>query len=93
MHDSYFGLGTCFVFTLHPSFHVYPASGSNQFFQLATPQALALGGGDHFAIWIDEALRKGTSKRCETCASPSLSSEEEFRCNDLEVWSFVDGHW
>lgn len=81
VHDSYFGLGTCFVFTLHPSFKVFPASGANQFFQLANNSAMALGGGDNFAIWIDEALRKGTSKHCDTFASPSLSSEEEFRCN------------
>ena len=81
VHDSYFGLGTCFVFTLQPSFKVFPASGANQFFQLANNSAMALGGGDNFAIWIDEALRKGTSKHCDTFASPSLSSEEEFRCN------------
>lgn len=85
VHESYFGSGSCFVFTLAPSFHVYPASSvpgsSNNFFQLATPQAMALGGGDHFAIWIDDALRKGISKHCNTFASPSLSSHEEFRCN------------
>lgn len=81
IHSTYYGGGESFVFSLHPTFHVYPSASVNTFYQLATPAALAIGGGDHFAIWLDDALRQGQSKPCQTFASPSISSEEDFRCN------------
>lgn len=92
VHDTYYGAADALVFTLHPQFHVYPVSNANQFFQLASRDSLAIGGGDHFALWLDDSFRKGQSKPCQTFGSPCLSSEEEFRCHELEVWSFVDAY-
>jgi len=104
IHNTYYGNATCFVFSLRPHFYVYDiargvsSSGgsgkaSNSFFQLATREAIAVGGGDHFALWLDDALRHGTSRHCDTFNSPCLASAEQFRCNEVEVWSFVEGSW
>jgi hypothetical protein len=92
------------VFTLHPHFRVYDIarsgsnaagkpSAANSFFQLATRDCIAVGGGDNFALWLDDALRNGSSRHCNTFNSPCLASAETFRCNEVEVWSFVDGSW
>lgn len=106
IHQTYYGSATCFVFTLQPHFRVYEiargissSSGiigvaNNSFFQLATRDAIAVGGGDHFALWLDDALRNGNSRHCDTFNSPCLSSKENFRCIELEVWSFEEeGSW
>ena len=60
--------------------------------------AIAMGGGGSFAIYLDSDLHEGTSGRCETFDSPPLSSPSEnsdeildvhtFTCVDLEIWTF-----
>jgi len=82
----YYGTGECFVFTLFPEYHVYGWSLENHSFQLSTMEFLAIGGGKHFAIWIDSDFVNGTSGECDTFHSPSLCSHEEFTCHILEVW-------
>jgi len=102
--ETYYGNASCFLFRLLPDFRVYPAAAaspsspssvetSNEFFQFSNDSSLALGGGNHFAIWMDEALRKGVSKPCHTFGSEMLSAKEEFIVTDLEVWSFVEKEW
>ena len=60
----------------------------NDFFQLARPTSLALGGGPRFALALDADLARGRSGACETfgCAR-GLASEEEFDVGRVELWS------
>ena len=60
----------------------------NDFFQLARPTSLALGGGPGFALALDADLSRGRSGACETfgCAE-GLASEEEFDVGRVELWS------
>ena len=60
----------------------------NDFFQLARPTSLALGGGPRFALSLDADLARGRSGACETfgCAR-GLASEEEFDVGRVELWS------
>ncbi|GJQ08340.1 hypothetical protein GpartN1_g3277.t1 [Galdieria partita] len=82
----YYGTGECFVFTLSPEYHVYRWSSENHSFQLSNMDFLAIGGGKHFAIWIDSDFVSGTSGECDTFHSPTLCSHREFTCHILEAW-------
>lgn len=59
----------------------------NDFFQLARPTSLALGGGPRFALTLDADLGRGRSGPCETFGSECLASEEEFDVGRVELWS------
>lgn len=49
------------------------------------------GGGDAFAILLDEGLEKCSSGRCAAFASPPLAeSHEPFRVLDVEVWAWAE---
>lgn len=61
----------------------------NDFFQLARPTSLALGGGPRFALALDADLSRGRSGGCETfgCAKGLASGGEEFDVGRVELWS------
>ena len=42
-----------------------------------------------FGLWIDETLYQGRSQPVKTFNSPSLSSENDFLINNLELWTFT----
>ena len=46
----------------------------NDYFMLSGPQSLALGGGGHFALFLDGELLHGTSGMSETAGSKEASS-------------------
>ena len=66
----------------------YGWTGSNSHFQLAYHDSIAMGGGGHFGLWLDEAFEYGSSGRCETYDNQPLASEgaESFRVIRVEVW-------
>lgn len=84
-----YGNGEAFVFTIHPKRTCFRWTKKNYLFQSGSSTSLSLGGGSHFALWIDEALQNGTSGFCETFNSQQLSSEAEFSIRAVEVWGFV----
>ena len=55
---------------------------------LSSNHVLALGGGGNFAIYLDEALKNGTSGICGTFSSPSLVDDpnETFLCVECELY-------
>jgi len=61
---------------------------SEPYFILSKDNSIAVGGGDHFAIWLDGNFRYGSSLPCQTFRSPQLSSQPQFLCHELEVWGF-----
>jgi hypothetical protein len=66
------------------------AVARNDFFQLARPGALALGGGaggGGWALSLDAALARGTSRPCTTFGTPaSLGEAPEFGVGRVELW-------
>jgi len=86
----YFGSGESFVFSFEKDeLKKYDWTGKNNYFMLANEDAIAMGGGGNFGIYLDCDLFGGTSGNCETYGSPMLSSQEEFQCASLEVWGLV----
>ena len=63
-----------------------PGAPRNEYFQFSSPDSLAIGGGGHFAIWLDADLMYGHSGICDTFGSPTLSNKDEFAIQRLELW-------
>jgi hypothetical protein len=66
------------------------AVARNDFFQLARPGALALGGGaggGGWALSLDADLGRGTSRACTTFGTPTgLGEAPEFGVGRVELW-------
>ena len=95
-HPSYYGSGQTAVFSFHTTdrekvdaFKSYKWSHANKYFQLVTEDSIAVGGGGHFAVFLDDDLFVGTSGDCATFSSPCLAASEDFECALLELWTFV----
>lgn len=88
---SYYGTGECFLFTLYPSFNIYPWSQLNEYFIYSKEDTIALGGGSgKFALWLDQDLMRGSSAPCDTFLNSTLSYQEDFKPVIVEVWGFND---
>jgi len=89
-HHRYYGDGETFVFQLHPRPRAFlwdrESPQLNQFFQLGSEDAIALGGGSGFALRVDGDLKWGSSRESTTFANPSLSGTEDFMVEGLELW-------
>ncbi|KXG19622.1 nuclear receptor coactivator 7-like isoform X1 [Sorghum bicolor] len=87
----YQGTNDCFVFTnvdgrpviCHPT-------GANNYFTFCSTDYLAMGGGGHFALYLDGDLVTGSSSTSETFNNPCLSHTQEFKIKDVELWGFVN---
>jgi len=62
-------------------------SSANEYYQLANPDALAMGGGGHFAFFLEADLDAGTTGACDTFASPLLTGDEDFDVAGVELWA------
>lgn len=69
-----YGTGECWVFrgTAQGDSEVFHWSRKNNFFQVSSHEHIAIGGGGHFALWIDEDLMYGSTAPCSTFNSPAL---------------------
>jgi hypothetical protein len=61
----------------------------NDYFQFGTPESLAVGGGGHFAIFLQEDLLRGSSGISATFGNPCLAGSTEFAVGKLEVWAVL----
>lgn len=68
---------------------VYRWTRANTYFQLGARDGIGVGGGTHFALWLDPDWERGTSAFCETFNSPTLASSEAFRVRTVELWHLV----
>lgn len=85
----YQGTSDSFVFSnVTGKSTIFHPTGVNRYFELATNEALALGGGSHFALHVDAELLNGSSGKCETYSSPCLANSEEFILKHVELWGF-----
>ncbi|KAJ7537873.1 hypothetical protein O6H91_11G025600 [Diphasiastrum complanatum] len=86
----YQGTSETFVFTNVSGEPVlYRPTGANRYFVLCTNDALALGGGGHFALHLDGDLLMGSSGSCATFGNTPLAHSEEFIVKDVELWGFT----
>ncbi|KAE9602839.1 hypothetical protein Lal_00049813 [Lupinus albus] len=86
----YQGTNNSFVFTNisgHPV--IYRPTGLNRYFTLCTTNSLAIGGGGHFALYLDGDLLNGSSSVSETYGNPCLAHSQDFDVKEVELWGFV----
>jgi hypothetical protein len=87
--DRYYGSGECFLFTFKGGeFAKYSWTRKNSYFMLSSPKGIALGGGGHFALYLDADLLRGSSGQCSTFGSSCLASSTVFECVTVEIWGF-----
>ncbi|KAM6995539.1 nuclear receptor coactivator 7 isoform 1-T1 [Tautogolabrus adspersus] len=83
-----YGTGETFLFSFNPEFQAYRWSGENSYFVSGNLESLQIGGGGGgFGLWLDADLYHGSSFSCPTFHNASLSSQEDFIVQDLEVWT------
>ncbi|CAK9174957.1 unnamed protein product [Ilex paraguariensis] len=86
----YQGTYNSFVFTNTPGHPViFRPTGVNCYFTLCFTNYLALGGGGHFALYLDGDLLTGSSSASETYGNPCLAHTEDFGVKEIELWGFV----
>eukprot|EP01031_Cornospumella_fuschlensis_P024600 gene24600-29719_t len=84
---SYYGSGESFVYSVIPTLQAYKWTQKNNFFVLSHAEGLAMGGGgEGFAFQVDDELDTGVSNHSDTFDNPTLSSNEFFKCLNVEVW-------
>ncbi|KAF0902708.1 hypothetical protein E2562_019059 [Oryza meyeriana var. granulata] len=87
----YQGTNNCFVFTnIAGRPVIYRPTGANNYFTHCSTDYLAMGGGGHFALYLDGDLLNGSSSTSETFNNPCLSRSQEFEVKDVELWGFVN---
>lgn len=86
----YQGTNNTFVFT-NKSGHadIFRPTGANRYFTLCSTNSLAIGGGGHFALYLDGDLLTGSSSVSETYGNPCLAHSEDFDVKEVELWAFV----
>nr|GEW10254.1 hypothetical protein [Tanacetum cinerariifolium] len=86
----YQGSNNTFVFTNASGPPViFRPTGANRYFTLCSTEYLALGGGSHFALYLDSDLLNGSSLASETYGNSCLSHTQEFGVKEIELWGFV----
>uniref|UniRef100_A0A8C4SW85 TLDc domain-containing protein n=1 Tax=Erpetoichthys calabaricus TaxID=27687 RepID=A0A8C4SW85_ERPCA len=89
VQTSYYGTGETFLFTFSPEFKVFKWTKDNMFFIKGDTDSLGFGGGEGvFGLWVDGDLYHGRSHMCKTFGNQSLSKEEDFIIQDIEIWTF-----
>ncbi|XP_058085973.1 uncharacterized protein LOC131233316 isoform X2 [Magnolia sinica] len=86
----YQGTNNTFVFTnisSHPV--IFRPTGANRYFTLCSGNFLALGGGSHFALYLDGDLLSGSSSSSETFGNSCLAHSEDFDVKEVELWGFA----
>ncbi|CAI9763553.1 unnamed protein product [Fraxinus pennsylvanica] len=89
-NKKYQGTNDTFVFTNisgHP--RIFHPTGVNRYFTLCSTDNLALGGGNHFALYLHGDLLSGSSSSSETYGNPCLAHAEDFEVKETELWGFV----
>ncbi len=98
VHHKFYGTGETFVFKLAPELAVWHWNQAehsdekrNNFFLFSTDDCIAVGGGGHFALWLDEDLLYGNSTVCSTFNNKCLAGSEVFQVLSIEVWRLSEG--
>ncbi|ORX76756.1 TLD-domain-containing protein, partial [Anaeromyces robustus] len=84
----FFGTPECFLFKSNKyQFKKFSATGLNQYFMLADPSFIAMGGGNgNFGFYVDEDIQFGYTSVCDTFENEILTEDNEFECYGCEIW-------
>ncbi|XP_016169334.1 oxidation resistance protein 1-like isoform X1 [Arachis ipaensis] len=85
-NKKYQGTNSTFVFTNisgHPV--IYRPTGLTRYFTLCNSEFLAIGGGSHFAVYLDGDLLNGSRSVSETYENPCLANSQDFEVKEVEV--------
>lgn len=86
----YQGSNNSFVFTnMSGDPAIFPPTGMNRYFTLCSPEYLAMGGGSHFALYLDGDLLTGSSSASETYGNSCLAHTQDFDVKEVELWGFI----
>jgi len=89
-HKGFFGTPECFLWKADKyQFKKFNATNLNQYFMLADPTFIAMGGGNgNFGFYLDEDIHYGYSSFCDTFENETLTENKEFEIYGCEVWGF-----
>ncbi|XP_019896353.1 nuclear receptor coactivator 7 isoform X1 [Esox lucius] len=83
-----YGTGETFLYSFNPEYKAYRWSGENSYIVRGHLDSLQIGGGGgHFGLWLDSDLYHGASYACHTFNNQPLSTQQDFKVQDLEVWT------
>ncbi|KAK2389756.1 hypothetical protein P8452_27289 [Trifolium repens] len=86
----YQGTNSTYVFTnISGDPIIYRPTGVNRYFTLCNTDYIAIGGGGHFALYLDGDLLNGSSSVSETFGNPCLANSQDFEVKEVELWGFV----
>jgi len=87
-HQRFFGTPECFLWkACQYQFKMFRATNLNQFFMLADPEFIAMGGGNsNFGFYLDENIQYGYSSTCDTFENEILTKNSKFECYGCEFW-------
>lgn len=88
--SEYYGNDDDFVFTVLPNLVKYPSNQFNNYYILSNYQNILIGGGKTgtYTIQLDDELNTGVTGISETYSNNNiLSSNEYFKCLNVEVWA------
>ncbi|CAI9109438.1 OLC1v1009262C3 [Oldenlandia corymbosa var. corymbosa] len=86
----YQGSNNTFVFTnVSGDPTIFRSTGVNRYFTLCSTEYLALGGGNHFALYLDGDLLSGSSSASDTYGNSCLAHTQDFEVKEVELWGFV----
>ncbi|KAG0471659.1 hypothetical protein HPP92_016205 [Vanilla planifolia] len=89
-NKKYQGTNSSFVFTnLYNNPVIFRPTGINHYFILCSPDYFAMGGGSHFALYLEADLLSGSSYKSETFGNSCLAHSENFKVKEIELWGFV----
>ncbi|RUS90996.1 hypothetical protein EGW08_001213 [Elysia chlorotica] len=97
-HMSFFGTGETFVFTMYPSMKKFPWAGAtvqtrghtSDHFMAGDDTMLIIGSGNGEAIYLDNMMSSCRSTHCDTFVNEPLCEAQDFSCQVVEVFGFVD---
>jgi hypothetical protein len=64
----------------------YTWTRENSYFMLSSATGIAVGGGGHFGLYLDQDLSKGSSDHCKTFGSHCLAHATTFDVVAVELW-------
>jgi hypothetical protein len=89
--DVFFGTGESFLFKLIDDvIYVYNSTFNNDLYCFADEDGFGMGSDNHYGLFVDQSLKKGSSHVCQTYLNEPLSSQSHFNILNMEIWGFQE---
>lgn len=92
--DGFFGTGESFLFKFcNDTVYVYNSSFNNDLYCFADEDGFGMGSDNHYGLFIDSSLRKGSTHICKTYLNDPLTCKSHFGVLNIEIWGFQDENY